>query len=106
MSAEKGYAAFGKTVFVILLLVVSTVVNGLVLSRLWAWFVADTFGLQELSIAEAVGLSLVARFALTTWDTSKSEQKTFGTLMTEALVLLVMANGSVLLAGLVVVQFT
>ena len=108
MSAENsnGYEAFGKVVIVAVLLAVSSVINGLVLTRLWAWFVASTFGLQGLTVAQAIGLALVARFVLTPPPEPKKDGKSFGYLMVEGIVRVVVANGLTLLLGLVVVQFT
>jgi hypothetical protein len=43
----------------IVLLVVSSIWSGYVLSILWSWFMVTTFGLPELSIPQAIGLSLI-----------------------------------------------
>lgn len=37
--------------------------EGFVLSRLWAWFAAPTFGLPVLSVVQAAGLALVIGLA-------------------------------------------
>lgn len=102
---QSGYDAFGKVVLAVVLLVASTLVNGLVLTRLWAWFVASTFGVRELSVAEAIGLALTVRFLLATDATAKND-KSFSVLLAEAAVRIVLGNGFVLLLGLLVVQFT
>jgi hypothetical protein len=55
----------GKIVVALILLVIivpSTIINGWVISVLWGWFVTSVFaGAPRLGIAQAVGLSLVAR---------------------------------------------
>jgi hypothetical protein len=41
---------------------VLAVINGWVLSYLWAWFVAAKFGLPGLGIAEAIGLGMTVSY--------------------------------------------
>lgn len=38
------------------------VLNGWVLSKLWAWFIVTTFGLPTLAVPEAIGLATVVSF--------------------------------------------
>lgn len=51
-----GSVAFGCLVPVVLILC-SPPLHGFVLSKMWAWFVAPTFGLPMLSMVQALGLS-------------------------------------------------
>jgi len=51
-----GFAAAGVIVGVIILNVIFT---GFVLKILWSWFVAQTFGIMELNIPQALGLSIM-----------------------------------------------
>ena len=44
---------------VIGLLVIATILNGLVISVLWGWFMVPLFGLPPLAIAQAIGVGLV-----------------------------------------------
>jgi hypothetical protein len=48
-----------QAVVVILLVIPSTIWKGYVLSIIWRWFVSDVFGVQELGVVSAMGLSLV-----------------------------------------------
>lgn len=41
---------------------VLAIIHGIVLAKLWEWFVADTFGVMEVSVAQAIGLSTLAAF--------------------------------------------
>lgn len=102
---SNGYEAVGKTVLFVVMLAFASVVNGLVLTRLWAWFIADTFGVQDLSVAQAVGFALVARFLMSP-PVEASNRKSFGVLLAEGFGRIVGTNGLTLLLGLVVVQFT
>ena len=40
----------------------TTVLRGYVIAKLWLWFIAATFGLPPLGIAQAAGLSLIVGF--------------------------------------------
>tara|TARA_R110000851_G_scaffold220857_1_gene373704 strand:+ start:660 stop:959 length:300 start_codon:yes stop_codon:yes gene_type:complete len=45
-----------------ILIVYSAALNGWALTKLWAWFITPTFGLETLSIPAAIGLSYVVSF--------------------------------------------
>lgn len=45
--------------FTIGIMVVSTLLQGWVLSILWRWFMVPTLGLPALSVAQAIGIALV-----------------------------------------------
>lgn len=42
-----------------LIIAASSILNGWVLTKLWAWFVVPVFGLPALGVATAVGLGLI-----------------------------------------------
>jgi hypothetical protein len=44
------------------LIAVGAIWNGYVLTILWGWFIAPTFGLPALSLATAIGLALVVSY--------------------------------------------
>ena len=45
-----------------ILMTVSNIWRGVVLSRLWLWFIVPTFGLPNLNIATAIGISLILQY--------------------------------------------
>lgn len=47
---------------VIVLVVLGTIFNGYALSILWAWFIAPTFHLPELSVTQAIGIAIVVNY--------------------------------------------
>lgn len=53
------FGCIGLLVYAVLIVAIASVCSGWAISVLWAWFVTPKFGLPFLSIAEAVGLSLV-----------------------------------------------
>lgn len=54
--------SFGILITVIMSLVFTTIIYGFVLCKLWIWFVVPTFGLQPLTIIQAIGLSYIISF--------------------------------------------
>lgn len=58
----------GKTVFAVVGLVAAAAIKGVVLSTLWAWFVVPTFALPALSIAQALGVVVVADYIRYDYD--------------------------------------
>jgi len=63
--------------FVLLVLLIVTplvaILQGWVLTVLWSWFIVPTFGLPELSIAVAIGLSLIVSMFRGYNNTTKNE---------------------------------
>jgi hypothetical protein len=49
---------FGKIVAGIILTVLSTIVQGFVIVKLWAWFIVQIFDIRPITLIEAIGLSL------------------------------------------------
>ena len=64
---------------IIVLVVISSILRGYVLSVLWGWFVVPTFGLPALSIPIAIGISLILAFTTHQISVKKEEDKSFGT---------------------------
>jgi len=49
-----------KTLILLLVAIVLVIWRGYAISTLWLWFVVSTFGLAPLSVAQSIGLSLIA----------------------------------------------
>lgn len=56
--AECAFVAVGVAV----VLAIGATIRGLVLTKLWSWFIVTTFGLHELSVGQAIGLGIVVCF--------------------------------------------
>ena len=57
--------------------IVGVMLNGLVLQRLWGWFMVGTFGLPALTIPQALGMWLVFGFIMQNEaSSSNTEDKT------------------------------
>ena len=44
------------------MIIVSSVLNGLVLVKLWSWFIVPTFALPVLSVPVAIGISILVKY--------------------------------------------
>jgi hypothetical protein len=67
-------ACLGTILFVVVGSTIAYIVNGLVLSVLWGWFIVPLFNAPPLSITYAVGISLIAGM-LTHQSQHKSDDK-------------------------------
>lgn len=66
----------------IVLLVISNILNGWVLSLLWSWFFVPTLGLPHLSVIQAIGVAMVITYLTThrgteSDDSNKSSTEKF-----------------------------
>lgn len=53
-----------KTFFNFLLSIAVSLFGGFILTKMWGWFIAPKFGLPQIGIVEAVGISTVVNFVL------------------------------------------
>jgi hypothetical protein len=96
---------FAATLGFLALIPLSVIWRGYALTVLWAWFVAPTFGLPELAIAPAIGLSLVVRYLTHQSDAVKTPEGDFGERMAKACAYALLLPLLVLGIGWVVHQF-
>ena len=74
--------------FFLTTIVVSPIVRGWVLCKLWSWFIVTTFGAAPLHIVPAIGLMAVAAFIvnLPIPKTDRKEKDEWGLTMLKAVV--------------------
>lgn len=98
-----------KTTIKILVAVVGSIVlllyGGWIFQTLWGWFVATTFGIQTLSLPQAIGLSIFA--SLITWKLPPKEDpnQNFIEILVRASVIPIISWSLLLLSGYVVTFF-
>ncbi len=68
-------------------IVVSAIANGFVLSVMWSWFVVPVFGIAALTVVQAIGFSMVVSF-LTYHDTESKTDDSKS--LTEKIIYMVM----------------
>lgn len=96
-------SAIGKTAATLTAMVALMVVRALVLVALWAWFVAETFHLQTLTLGQAMGLSLVVQFLTYQYDArNDTEDKDYYEALLVAFIAGLLINAMSYLAGAVI----
>lgn len=70
-------ASFGELIFGILMLVVGSITYGWGLSVIWNWYMPNLFGSPSLTIAQAIGISMVIKMLVGTSSGTKDETKSF-----------------------------
>jgi len=66
------------------IIVVSAIANGFVLTKLWSWFIVPVFELPALSLVPAIGLGMVIGFL--TYQYTNSDSKKEDKSLVEALI--------------------
>jgi len=85
-------------------MVLASIFNGYALSVLWRWFVVPVFGLPELGIVSAIGISMVVHF-LTYQDMPEDKSKSFGEKLTMKCMIAFIHPASALLFGAIAKEF-
>lgn len=73
-SSDKVWGCFGMFIAFVVILVLSTVLGGWVMSILWAWFVVPTLGLPAISIVEAIGLTMAIRVLVNGYGSTSNKK--------------------------------
>jgi len=62
-------------IILVFFIALTTIIHGLVLVKLWAWFITPYFGLPAITVPVAIGLSLILGMLCTGSDDLKTETK-------------------------------
>jgi len=65
----------GYFIAILFLAVPAAMWRGYVLSVIWSWFIVTTFGLPELTIVQAIGLSIVVGYFKMSYNTKKEQNE-------------------------------
>ena len=95
---------FGKFMTVVLAMIISTIINGFVFSKLWFWFIVPTFQMQPLRVVEAIGIIFLINFIRVKRDKEADKDKFWETFASNMVFIVLMA-GFALLSGWVVTLF-
>ena len=91
---------------ILLVLVVSSIANGFVLSVLWGWFVVPLFEVPSLTITQAIGFSMVVSFLTYQYnDSDKKEEKSLAERIVYLILLAIMRPVIVLAISYIVHLF-
>jgi cell division protein FtsW (lipid II flippase) len=73
---SKAMSCIGIATSALLLVVISVLLEGVVISFFWRWFIIPIFGVQPITIAEALGLALFAGMFTNKKATSNKDETT------------------------------
>ena len=97
-------AILGGAVGIFALLVISSLLRGFVLVKIWGWFIVPLFHLPVLTLLPAIGLALVVGFMTYQYQYSKDERSA-GEKVFESIFLTFLYPLAVLLTGWVITLF-
>ena len=95
---------FGKFMTVVLAMLISPIINGFVITKLWLWFIVPTFEANPLRVVEAIGLMFLINYIKAKQDTKADKDKFWKQFGTNIIYLILMAGFS-LLSGWIVQMF-
>jgi len=76
---------FSMLLISVFITAIQLALTGFVLSQLWAWFIVPVFHVSELTVAQAIGVALVAGFVTHKPDLSEGDEaRKFTKLATDA----------------------
>ena len=55
---------FGKFMTIVLVMIISPIIKGFVLAKLWLWFIVPVFQVHQLRLVEAIGIMFLIDFLL------------------------------------------
>jgi len=106
---EKIFMTIGFVLSLILgfigVLIISSIVNGFVLTVLWGWFMVPVFALPTLGIAQAIGINMAINFITYQYIGIKGQKRETVEVLVELFGLLVLRPIFVLIFGYVVHLF-
>ena len=95
---------FGKFMTVVLAMLISPIINGFVITKLWLWFIVPTFEANPLRVVEAIGLMFLINYIKAKQDKESDKYKFWERLVTNMIYLILMA-GFALLSGWIIQMF-
>ena len=98
---------FGKFMTIVLAMIISSIINGFVIMKLWAWFVVPTFEANPLRLVEAIGIMYLIKFIKMKRDKTNNENfwENFWEEFIANVVFVLLMAGFFLLSGWIVQMF-
>lgn len=95
---------FEKYTIIVLAIIISSIINGFVIMKLWAWFVVPTFEANPLRLVEAIGLIFLVNYLKAKRDKEDDKDKFWKQFVINMTFIIFMA-GFALLSGWIVQMF-
>ncbi len=90
---------------ILVLFIVSPIINGWVLSKIWLWFIVHSFNAPVISIPEAIGLMILIGFFKGKEVDDEYETKSLWEKIAYLFIRVVVKSGFLLLFALIIKQF-
>jgi len=105
-SDETIFSCIGLLFSVMVAIALSMIWGGWVLTKLWEWFISPVFGIGNITIAEAAGMSLIVNlFANGNLSNQSSEDEDVVDITIRVFIKVIIPPLVVLIFGWVVAQF-
>lgn len=95
---------FGKFMTIVLGMIISPIISGFVIVKLWAWFIVPTFEMNQLRIVEAIGIMFLINYLKAKQDKEADKDKFWEQFATN-FIYLILTAGFALLSGWIVQKF-
>lgn len=95
---------FGKFMVIVMAMIISPIISGFVIVKLWAWFIVPTFQANPLRIVEAIGIMLLINCLKAKRDKGADKDK-FWTEFTNNIVFLILMAAFALFSGWIIQMF-
>lgn len=93
-----------KFLTLVFAMLINSIINGFVFSKLWLWLIVPTFKMQPLRVVEAIGVLIIISFVF--YRTNKEEENdAFWETLANSMIHIVLLAGFALLSGWVLSLF-
>jgi len=92
---------FGKFMIIIIVMIVTPLINGFVVMKLWNWFIIPIFSLQPLKLIEAIGFTIILAF-ITAKPSKNNKEEDFWDKLFESVLYTILLGLFTLILGYVV----
>jgi hypothetical protein len=95
---------FGKFMVIVLAMIISPIINGFVIMKLWGWFIVTTFDLPPLRVVEAIGIAFLINYVRAK-RSKDANNDNFWSGFTLNVIFVLLHSGFALLSGWIVKSF-
>lgn len=108
LKIETPLGCLGLVVYGCAMFVIGVLLNGWVLSKLWAWFIVPPFAAPPLTLVQAIGVSVVAAFLIRSAHKdsgSKDSDESFEHALAKSAMTIILSPLMALAFGWILLQF-
>jgi hypothetical protein len=95
---------FGKFIMGLILMVLSTIIGGFILTKFWNWFVIPIFYFNQITIIQAIGLSFLISYIRFDYKKANNDNLTFEDFIKQFITAIIL-SGLLFLIGYIIHLF-